>query len=76
MLQHLKDPMDNAGLSSELVTEKIGNKFNMVLVAATRVRELSRGDAPKVVTTSGHIVTALEEIEQGKIGIEYLRKLR
>jgi DNA-directed RNA polymerase subunit omega len=56
----------------------IGNRFNLVLVAAQRVRELRRGNRPLVNNdnNSTPIVLALKEIEQGKIGIEYLKKIR
>lgn len=58
--------------------EMIGNRFNLVLVASARVRELRRGSRP-LVDNSNHStppVLALSEIEAGKIGIEYLRKVR
>lgn len=56
--------------------EMIGNRFDLVLVASQRVRELKRGAAPKVTTTSTPIVAALEEIEAGFIGREYLKKIK
>jgi DNA-directed RNA polymerase subunit omega len=58
--------------------EMIGNRFNLVLVASARVRELRRGSRP-LVDNSNHStppVLALSEIEAGKVGIEYLRKVR
>jgi DNA-directed RNA polymerase subunit omega len=58
--------------------EMIGNRFNLVLVAAQRARELRRGSRPLVenINNSTPIVLALKEIEQGKVGIEYLKKIR
>jgi DNA-directed RNA polymerase subunit omega len=58
--------------------EMIGNRFNLVLVAATRARELRRGLRPLVENnnSSTSIVLALKEIEHGKVGIEYLRKIK
>jgi DNA-directed RNA polymerase subunit omega len=57
--------------------EMIGNRFDLVLVAAQRTRELRRGSRPLVdnYNNSTSNVLALKEIEQGKIGIEYLKKL-
>ena len=68
-----KDPA--AGLSSEAAVEAIGNRYNLVLVAARRVRELHRGDAVRIEENRhGAVVTTLLEIEQGKVGLDYLLK--
>jgi len=68
-----KDP--TAGLTSQAAAEAIGNRYNLVLVAARRVRELRRGDAVKIEENRhGAVVTTLLEIEQGKVGLEYLLK--
>lgn len=64
------------GNTSQEAAEKVGGLFNLVLIVSTRVRELKRGHAPKIVTTAGPSVTAIQEVEQGKIGIEYLKKIR
>ena len=66
-----------ARYTSQEAAEMIGNRFEMVLIASARVRELKRGhksllDKP---TTAGPIVTALMEIEKGLVGREYLRKV-
>lgn len=53
------------------------NRFQLVIVASARSRELQRGHAP-VVTPRHHektTVTALREIASGKLGAEKLRKL-
>ena len=55
---------------------QVGNKFDMVLIAAARARELKRGDAKRVNTNNGPIVSALQEIESGLVGREYLKKVR
>lgn len=65
-----------ARITSEVASIKIGNKYDMVLIAAARARELRRGDAPKLPTKNKPIVTAIREIELGLIGKEYLRKFR
>ena len=53
-----------------------GNRFDLVLIASQRVREIRRGARPKVVTSSTPVVAALEEIEAGFIGREYLKKVK
>jgi|688.fasta_scaffold07909_4 DNA-directed RNA polymerase subunit omega len=50
------------------------NLFDKILVASRRSRELARGDAPKILSDNGPLVTALNEIDAGKIGKEYLRR--
>lgn len=62
------------GLTSEAAVAAIGNRYDLVLVASRRMRELGRGDMPKIVTRNGHAVTAMLEIEQGHVGIDYLVK--
>ena len=64
------------GLSSEEAKNMIGNRYDLVLIAAQRARELKRGDKPRIMVKNGPAVTALKEIEQGKVGREYLDKLR
>lgn len=63
-----------AGLTSEHAVEALGNRYDLVLVAAQRARELRRGHAPKIVTKYGAMVTAILEIEAGLVGNEYLLK--
>ena len=65
-----------ARLTSELAVTQVGNRFDLVLIAAIRSRELKRGHMPLVPSKNGPNVTALREIEAGKIGREYLEKLR
>jgi DNA-directed RNA polymerase subunit omega len=63
------------GLTSQLAVEAVGNRYDLVLIGARRARELSRGDAAKVDRYKhGNVLTALKEIEQGKVGREYLYK--
>lgn len=63
-----------AGLTSEAAVAAIGNRYQLVLVGARRMRELGRGDRPKIATRHSHSVTAMLEIEQGHVGIDYLVK--
>lgn len=62
-------------LSSELAVSMIGNRYDLILVASRRARELSRGDKPRVSQPGdGTISTALLEIEQGVVDRSYLYK--
>jgi DNA-directed RNA polymerase subunit omega len=64
-------------VSVEGAVEQIGSRFELVLVAAARAREIKRGSTPKVQGDNGAVVTALEEIEQGLYTKEdYLKKIR
>jgi len=68
-----KDP--TAGLTSERAVAAIGNRYDLVLVGARRMRELGRGDMPRV-DARGHsaCVTAMLEIEAGVVTRDYLYK--
>jgi DNA-directed RNA polymerase subunit omega len=61
-------------ITSELAVNAIGNRYDLVLVASRRARELNAGWKPKIINNSGSVVTALEEIEVGHIGRDYLLK--
>ena len=63
-----------ARVTSEKAAQMVGNKFDLVLIAAARIRELRSGHAPRLLTDNGSVVTALREIEEGLVGREYLKK--
>jgi DNA-directed RNA polymerase subunit omega len=64
-----------ARITSEEATLAVGNKYDLVLIASRRVRELRNGHAAAVADPHrNEIVTALREIEQGKVGRDYLLK--
>lgn len=65
-----------ARITSQKAAEAIGNRYDLVLIASQRARELKRGAMPKVTSKNGTIVTALREIEQGHIGIDYLKRIK
>lgn len=67
---------DTAGLTSEATVAAIGNRYEAILVAARRMRELGRGDRPKVTSAVKHsaAVTAMLEIEAGLVTRNYLFK--
>jgi len=66
-----------ARYTSQEAVEMIGNRFEMVLIASARVRELKRGHKSKLdkPTKAGPSVIALMEIEKGLVGREYLNKI-
>ena len=64
-------------IDTEQCVENVGgNRFNLVLIAAARAREIKRqhreSDKREHVYSN---ITALEDIESGKVGIEYLKKV-
>ena len=63
-----------ARLTSEAASRQVGSKYDLVLIAARRARELNRGWRPMIQCDNGVVVTALREIEAGLIGRDYLRK--
>lgn len=65
-----------ARITSEKAAEAVGNRFDLVLIASHRVRELKRGSLPKIASKNGVHVTALREIEAGLVGREYLKRVR
>ena len=64
-----------ARVTSQKAAEMIGNRFEMILIASARIRELKRGHLPKVTCDNGPVVTALREIEDGLVGREYFKKV-
>jgi len=61
-----------AGLSSHEAVAAVGNRYDLVLIGARRMRELARGALPKLTSVHGNAVTALMEIEAGHVTREYL----
>jgi len=54
----------------------MGSRFDMILVAAQRAREIKRSSAKHISSENTAVVAALEEIQAGKIDkAEYLMKL-
>lgn len=62
--------------TSELAARAVGGHYDLVLIAAKRLRELRHGkdNQPRVEPQSTDISTVLTEIEQGQTGREYLDK--
>ena len=65
-----------AKITSQKAAEVIGNRFDLVLVASQRAREIKNGSAPLVDKNDNTpTIVALREIEENKIDTsEYLKK--
>jgi DNA-directed RNA polymerase omega subunit len=63
-------------IDTDRCVENIGNRFDLVLVASARARELRRGYAKHVLGLNSINITALKEIEAGYIGRDYLKRVR
>ena len=64
-----------ARYTSEEAAIAVGNRYDLILIASQRTRELNRGHKPKLVTKAGSTVTALQEIEKGLVGRDYLKRV-
>lgn len=71
----MKTKVLSTALNMQKCAENVGNRFDLVLIAAHRAREIQRGYRKLVDTQNSPVVTALQEIEAGLIGREYLKKL-
>jgi DNA-directed RNA polymerase subunit omega len=65
-----------ARISSQRAAEAVGNRYDLVLIASARVRELKKGHRPKMASKNGPVVTALTEIEEGHVGRDYLKRIK
>jgi DNA-directed RNA polymerase subunit omega len=63
-------------VDTDQCVENVGNRFDLVLVAAQRVRELKKGHRKLTSGNDGSIITALKEIEEGHVGAELLRRIK
>ena len=64
-----------APITVEDCLKKIPNRFQMVLVAAYRARQITQGYAPKVDAKDKPTVIALREIAKGEVGLEMLQRV-
>jgi DNA-directed RNA polymerase omega subunit len=73
----LKKLSRGTDIDTEQCVENVGgNRFNLVIIAAARSRELSRKHRHAELTTQINApVTALLDIQEGRIGKEYLKKV-
>jgi DNA-directed RNA polymerase omega subunit len=65
-------------LNVDRCVENVGrNRFDLVLIATARAREIRRQHSTSDKREHVHsTVTALLEIQEGKIGREYLKKVK
>jgi len=54
---------------------RVGNRFDLILIAAVRTRDLNRGARSQLTDQHKHTVTALEEIQLGLVGRDLLRRV-
>ena len=60
-----------ARITVEDCLEKIPNRFELVLLAAKRAKQLLKGSRPLVETENKEIVTSLREVADGKVRMVY-----
>jgi len=56
-----------ARITVEDCLERVNNRFELILLAAKRARQLFKGAKPLLETDNREIVTALREIASGKV---------
>jgi len=66
-----------ARVTVEDCLEKVENRFQLVILAAKRVKQLYKGAQPLIdAKNNRQVVTALREIAAGKISFEVSKKQR
>jgi DNA-directed RNA polymerase subunit omega len=66
-----------ARVTVEDCLEKVENRFQLVMLASKRVKQLYKGANPLIdAKNNRNVVTALREIAAGKIGFEVTKKHR
>ena len=59
--------MAMARITIEDCLDKVSSRFELVIIAAIRTRQLLKGAKPLVVSDNRDVVTALREIAAGKV---------
>lgn len=65
-----------ARITVEDCLKKIPNRFQMVLVAAYRARQISQGYAPEIDAKDKPAVIALREVADGLVGTDMLKHVQ
>jgi DNA-directed RNA polymerase subunit omega len=66
-----------ARVTVEDCLEKVENRFQLVMLASKRVKQLYKGAHPLIDPKNNrHVVTSLREIAAGKISFEVSKKQR
>ena len=60
-----------ARITVEDCLERVPNRFELVLLAARRAKQLLKGGRPLVESDNKEIVTALREIADEKVRLQY-----
>ncbi len=60
-----------ARITVEDCLEKVPNRFELVLLAARRAKQLLKGARPLVESDNKEVVTALREVAAGEVELEY-----
>ena len=60
-----------ARITVEDCLQKVPNRFELVLLAARRAKQLLKGARPLVESDNKEVVTALREIAAGEVELEY-----
>jgi len=63
--------------TEKCVAESGGNRFNLVIMASQRAREIKQRNQHSMKEEHLHgVVTALLEIQEGKVDREYYKKIK
>lgn len=65
-----------ARITVEDCLQKIPNRFQLIVIAARRAKELLKGARPLVDSENKEVVTALREIAAGKVWAEVSKELK
>jgi DNA-directed RNA polymerase subunit omega len=60
-----------ARITVEDCLEKVPNRFELVLLAARRAKQLLKGARPLVESDNKEVVAALREVGEGKVTMRY-----
>ena len=60
-----------ARITVEDCLERVGNRFELVLLGARRAKQLLKGARPLVDSDNKEIVTALREVAADKVRLQY-----
>jgi len=66
-----EDRISMARITVEDCLEQVPNRFELVLLAARRAKQLLKGARPLVESDNKEIVTGLREIAAGKVRLRY-----
>ncbi len=60
-----------ARITVEDCLEKVPNRFELVLLAARRAKQLLKGARPQVQSDNKEVVASLREVGEGKVTMHY-----